>query len=175
MTHIKLTRPRVLSYLSSLLAVRKSSSSSFSVKMVRKSTRQIKRKWPCGTCDLQCNDESIFCEGCRMWYHAECDNLSVSDLKALQDLTEDYLCSSCTHVNGVFDYENAQQRLTSATCVGMLETAVKLENIFLSTPAIQPRTVELEFGTRTSDAVAKNILKNAGKFNFSLFINYFVA
>ena len=93
----------------------------------------------------------------------------------MQDLTEDYLCSSCTHVNGVFDYENAQQRLTSATCVGMLETAVKLENIFLSTPAIQPRTVELEFGTRTSDAVAKNILKNAGKLNFLLFNNHFVA
>lgn len=149
-------------------------------KIVGKSTSQIKRKWPCGTCSFQCNDESIFCEGCKMWHHAQCDNLSVRDLKALQDLTEDYLSSTCTHAGaGVFDYENALQRLTSATYVGMLESAVKLEKIFLrNTPAIPSRTVELEFGTQSVDAVAKNILKNAGEFNlfiYQLFNNHFVA
>ena len=99
--------------------------------MVRKSTRTLKRKWPCGTCSLQCNDNSIFCEGCQMWYHSRCENLSLRDLKVLQDLSEDYLCSSCTHVGGIFDFENALQRLTSATRVGRLESTATEENIFL--------------------------------------------
>ena len=83
-------------------------------------------------------------------------NLSLRDLKVLQDLSEDYLCLTCTHVGGIFDFENALQRLESAATV---------ENIFLqSTPVNQTRVVELQFGTWALDTVAENILKKAGKF-----------
>ena len=64
----------------------------------RKSTRVNKGKWPCGTCGHQCIDNSVFCEGCGVWHHAKCDRLSKTDLGTLKGLTEDYLCSSCTHV-----------------------------------------------------------------------------
>lgn len=84
----------------------------------------------------------------------------LRDLKGLQDLSEDYLCSSCTHIGGTFDFENTLQRLKSETRVGRLESAATVENIFLlSTPVNQTRAVELQFGTQALDAVAENILK----------------
>ena len=100
-----------------------------------------------------------------MWYHAKCDNLSASDLKALHYLTEDYIRSSCTHVGGVFDFGNALLRLETATRVGMLESAIQLETTLLrNTPAIQARTNELLFGTKTVDVVAHDILNKTGEF-----------
>ena len=60
---------------------------------------------------------------------------------------------------------NALLRLETATRVGMLESAVQLETILLrNTPAIQARTNELLFGTKTVDVVAHDILNKTGEF-----------
>lgn len=102
---------------------------------------------------------------CQIWYHSHCENLSLRDLKILQDLTEDYLCLSCTRVGDVFDFQNALQRLTSVTRVGRLESAAKVENILLrGIPSVQTRTVKLQFRTCVLDTIAENILKKTGKF-----------
>ncbi len=134
----------------------------------RKSARVNRRKWPCGTCGQQCNDNSVFCEGCRAWHHAKCDCLSLKDLSTFNRLMEDYLCHSCTHVNGSFDFRGALQRLENASKLGMLATAVKMESIFLrNTPLSQVKAEELLFGTSTLDVVARDILKRVGKFHFT--------
>ena len=54
--------------------------------MARKSTRVNKRKWPCGTCGLQCNDNTVLCEGCGVWHHAKCERLSQNHLSTLKGL-----------------------------------------------------------------------------------------
>ena len=134
----------------------------------RKSTRVNRRKWPCGTCGLQCNDNLVFCEGCHAWHHAKCDSLSLKDLTVLNRLTEDYLCHSCTHKNGSFDFHQALQRLENASKLGTLETAAKVERIFLrNTPLPQRKAEELLFGRSSPDLVARDILKRLGKFHFS--------
>ena len=134
----------------------------------RKSTRVNRRKWPCGTCGLQSNDNSVFCEGCRAWHHAKCERLSLRDLTVLNRLTEDYLCHSCTHGNGSFDFYGALQLLENASKLGTLETAVKVELIFLrNTPLPQMKAEELLFGTSTPDIVSRDILKRLGKFHFT--------
>ena len=132
--------------------------------MARKSARSAKRKWPCGTCSFQCNDDAILCEDCGVWYHAKCDNLSADDFKVLRQMTEGYLCSSCTYNGGRFDYDKALWRLGNAVRNGMLENGVKLESILLrGTPAVQARSDELLLGKKTVDTIAKNILKKAGE------------
>ena len=134
----------------------------------RKSARVTKRKWACGSCGLQCNDDSVFCECCRVWHHAKCERLSANDLRVLHRLTEDYLCLSCTHLSGVYDFPGALKRLEDAARVGTLEAAVKMENIFLRcTPPVRMRADEQQFGTRTLDAVAQHILRNFGKYSKS--------
>lgn len=136
----------------------------------RKSARSNRGKWPCGTCSLQCNNNSVFCEGCRVWYHAKCDRLPLKDLATLNRLTEDYLCHSCTHVNGCFDFRGALQRLENASKLGMLASTVKMERIFLrNTPLLQVKSEEILFGKSTLDVVARDILKGVGKFDF---LNY---
>ena len=141
--------------------------------MARKSARVTKRKWPCGSCGLQCNDDSVFCEGCGVWHHAKCERLAVNDLRVLHRLTEDYLCSSCTHVSGVYDFPGALTRLEDAARLGMLESAAKMERIFLrGTPPVRMRADEMQFGTRTLDVVAQHILRNFGEFQFLSFNSY---
>ena len=133
--------------------------------VARKSTRVNKRKWPCGRCGLQCNDNTVFCEGCGVWYHVKCDGLSQTDLRSLKRLTEDYLCSSCTHVRGNYDFSATLRRLEIASKLGMLETAVEMERIFLcNTPGRTTNTEELKFGTSQLDIVAQAILRRTGEF-----------
>lgn len=135
----------------------------------RKSARVNRRKWPCGTCGLQCNDDSVFCEGCGVWHHAKCERLSAKDLTTLNQLTDDYLCSSCADdVGGGYDFAAALRRLENASKLGMLETTVKMEQIFLrKTPLAQVKAEEILFGTSTLDIIAREILRRVGKSHFT--------
>ena len=132
--------------------------------MARQSTRVSKRKWPCGTCAFQCNNDVVYCEGCFCWYHAKCENLSVTDLKVLQKLPQDYLCSSCVKDGDHFDFERSLRRLEMANSVGMLDSAVKLEQLLLRNAAsVQARSEELLFrSNHTIDNVAQSILNKFG-------------
>ena len=103
------------------------------LKMVRKSARGAKSKWPCGNCGFHCNNDAIFCEDCGQWYHVKCENLSSKDFTVLQKLTEEYLCSSCTHTGRQFSYDRALLCLRVSVSNAMLESGVKLESILLST------------------------------------------
>ena len=132
--------------------------------MVRKSTRGAKCKGPCGACGFQCNDDAILWEDCGLWYHGKCENLPANDFKVLRRLTEDYLCSSCTHTRGRFDYNKALLRLCNSERNELLESGVKLETVLLrNTRAVQARTDELPFGHNIEDTVANDILEKAGE------------
>ena len=129
----------------------------------RKSVRVSKREWPCGACGIQCIDNSVFCEKCATWYHDKCERLSVSDLSTMHRLTEDYLCSFCTHVYGIYDFPAALKRLENASKRGMLESAVRMEHIFMrNTPYVETKAKEEQFGTGI-DPVAQDILRRVGK------------
>jgi hypothetical protein len=51
---------------------------------------------------------------------------------------EDYLCSSCTHVCGSYNFSAALDRLEIASKLGMLESAVKMEQILMLRPTKIP-------------------------------------
>ena len=128
----------------------------------RKSVRVSKRKWPCGACGVQCIYNSVFCEKCATWYHAKCDHLSASDLSTMHRLTEDYLCLSCTHVCGLYDFPEALKRLENASKREMLESAVKMERIFMrNTPYVKAKAEEAQFEI-SIDSVAQAVLRRVG-------------
>ena len=142
----------------------------------RKSARRvITRKWPCGTCGLQCNDDSVFCECCGVWRHAKCERLSAKDLSTLNRLPDDYLCSSCANdVGGGYDFAGALRRLENASNLGTLETTVKMEQILLrKTPLAQVNAEEIVFGKHNLDVVAREILRRVGK-SHHLFLYFIV-
>ena len=129
----------------------------------RKSIRVSKRKWPCGACGIQCIDNAVFCEKCATWYHAKCEGLSASNLSIMHRLTEDYLCSCCTHVRGIYDFPAALKRLENASRREMLESGVKMEHILMrNTPHVKAKAEEQQFGIGI-DAVAHDILRQVGK------------
>ena len=97
----------------------------------------------------------VFCEGCHTWHHVKCDSLSLKDSTVLNRLTEEYLSYSF-------------QRLENASKLGTLDTAAKVEHIFLrNTPLPQMKAEELLFGRSSPDIIARDILKRLGKFRFS--------
>jgi hypothetical protein len=60
---------------------------------------------------------------------------------------EDYLCSSCTHVRGSYNFSAALDRLEIASKLGMLESAVKMEQILMrNTPPRTTNAEELQLG-----------------------------
>jgi hypothetical protein len=80
---------------------------------------------------------------------------------------EDYLCSSCTHVRGSYNFSAALDRLEIASKLGMLESAVKMEQILMrNTPPRTTNAEELQFGTSRLDIVAQDILRKAGESYF---------
>ena len=135
--------------------------------MARKSARCGKGKWRCGTCALQCNDNAVFCEGCNLWQHAICEGLSKKQLSVLNTLTEEYLCSRCTHVRGGYNFTTALERLSKACMAGTLESAIKMEIIFMRVqPAKMCASVkDVLLGNRTPDLVAQELLQTTGNYS----------
>ena len=132
--------------------------------MARKSSRVNNRKWPCGNCSFQCNANSFPCEDCGRWHHSKCEELSMNNVRTLHRLTEGYLCSSCTHNRGSYDFPAALLRLRNASRQGSLKTAVIMEQIFLrGTLPVEVGVTEKVFKSCAIDAVANEILKHAGK------------
>ena len=85
----------------------------------------------------------------------------MTDLKVLQKLPQDYLCSSCVKDGDRFEFARALQRLETANRVGKLESALKMEQLLWGNAAsIQARSEELLFrSNHTIDNVAQSILK----------------
>lgn len=56
--------------------------------------------YPCGLCDrdVQCAD-CIACDGCSIWYHRSCVELSSSDFDALQRPSVQWICPKCDSLN----------------------------------------------------------------------------
>ena len=134
--------------------------------MARKSARSNKGKWLCGTCACQCNDNAVFCEGCNTWHPAKCEGLSRSQLGVLYKLADDYVCSSCTHVRGRYNFNAALERLGKASAAGCLESAVRMEIILLRN---QPSTMTVDveavvLGKRAPDRLAQELLRKSGKY-----------
>ena len=145
--------------------------------MTRESTRISKRKWPCGTFACQCINDAVYCESCFSWYHATCENLSVTDLKVLQKLPQDYLCSSCVKDGNRFDSARALQQLETANRVGKLESALKMEQLRLRNAAsVQARSEELLFrSNHTIDNVAQSIQKKFSDGEYYLKLSIYIS
>ena len=104
--------------------------------------RAPKRKWPCGGCSIQCNDDSICCGKCERWFHATCEKLTKEHMKLLQNLPEECVCSFCTKNGESFDFKRGLKRLEDASRAKTLDTAVKLERILLrEIPVVSPMGV----------------------------------
>ena len=88
----------------------------------------------------------------------------MTDLKVLQKLPQDYLCSSCVKDGDHFDFARALQRLEIASSLGMLDSAVKLEQLLLrNATSVEARSEELLFDSNHAiDNVAQSILNNFG-------------
>ena len=140
--------------------------------MGRKSSRAGgKRKWPCGVCSSQCNDNAVICEDCGFWFHAKCEKLSDKDFKVLRQLTEGYIHSSCTHTNGQFDYDKSLLRLENSVRNGMLECCVKMEIILLpNTPLTHMKAEVMMLGSQKVDAIARDILMKAGEYYVYMYV-----
>ena len=54
-------------------------------------------RFPCGSCNKPCksNQKAIFCDGCSIWFHAKCQNLSDDQYFQLGSSTDEWLCSAC--------------------------------------------------------------------------------
>ena len=71
----------------------------------------------------------------------------------------------CTHVRGNYHFSAALHRLEIASKLGVLESAVEMERIFLrNTPGRTTNTEELKFGTSRLDTVAQDLLRRTGEF-----------
>lgn len=97
-----------------------------------------KAKFPCGACKRACKEKTnlIFCEGCFLWHHIECEELSEALFTELRLMPLGYRCNRCiksTFQPESFDYRLSLTRLRDALeeSVDMLRTAIRREEIFL--------------------------------------------
>ncbi len=60
-------------------------------------------KFPCGICknSVKHNHESILCDQCNKWIHIECNDISISEYKILQNepVNKQLICLSCSIIN----------------------------------------------------------------------------
>ncbi len=60
-------------------------------------------KFPCGICknNVKHNHKSIFCDQCNNWMHIECNNVSISEYKELQNEPDNkhLVCLYCSVLN----------------------------------------------------------------------------
>lgn len=56
----------------------------------QKRKRPVSVQWPCGVCAKDCLDECICCDGCDVWFHALCLNMTISAA------TGDWFCTACS-------------------------------------------------------------------------------
>lgn len=63
--------------------------------------------YPCGVCynPVAINHRGIYCNFCRFWVHAKCNNSSSSDYHKLldSDANDTWLCQKCFKKEAVFD------------------------------------------------------------------------
>lgn len=55
-------------------------------------------KWPCGICGKDASEDSVGCDGCDIWYHADC-----LKIEQLEDLPDEWYCQECKNQDNVTD------------------------------------------------------------------------
>jgi len=50
-------------------------------------------EFPCGTCSLECVDECVFCEDCKLWFHFDCVGVTEETIELL--VGKNWYCSIC--------------------------------------------------------------------------------
>lgn len=50
---------------------------------------------PCGSCRKNCTNNSIYCDCCKVWFHAECENISAHFGLFTSKENIPYLCKAC--------------------------------------------------------------------------------
>ena len=89
--------------------------------------------FPCRTCSKKCTTDVTCCDGCKMWFHSRCEQLSGKDMEGIGDSELGCICiRCCLGSNSDFDYEASIRRLSSyRSIVHYLTLMVKTECIFL--------------------------------------------
>ena len=126
--------------------------------------KMVKNKYPCGICHYNCgpNDCSVFCDGCRKWFHDVCEILSSNHMKQLEQSDREFLCTLCTFLTDTFDYESSLKRLETAALNGITELrkATQIESILLRNSNDENKT---EFACPTEyDSIATALLLQMG-------------
>ena len=129
--------------------------------------RSRKVKYPCGACRLDCLDGTVFCEGCKFWFHSGCVSLSRADMVVLGKNQFPFFCRSCTEDGcGQFDYGAGLCRLQTSfgtqsdlQAYRDLEKAVEVERMIFGDRAFSfPAAVPVYDGL-AEDESAKRILE----------------
>ena len=67
------------------------------------STEKTQPDFPCGKCGLECpeepndfNEMSVGCDGCNLWFHWQCVNLTGKEA-FLEEQNVTYMCDSCSN------------------------------------------------------------------------------
>ncbi len=130
--------------------------------------RKIPVEWPCGVCEKECSNGTIFCQKCDCWFHAKCEGLSKTQFSELDGSTLDYICKGCCKGrDGTFDFSAALARLSAASGLSRVEAATRREKILMrDVPCDIPKRVatsaSLANEFRHIDGSALEILQRVG-------------
>lgn len=128
--------------------------------MVKSSKRLI--KWACGACERNCH-ACVYCSGCKIWFHAECENLTAENFEVISNLRDDYLCSSCTKATG---FSGSIKRLKGSRA--SLSSKIQMEDIYLKRMQLQLHPIR-DPRTRPVDRISSNLLKLSGMWYYLCF------
>ena len=67
-------------------------------------------EFPCGICNINCENEVIQCSECELWFYSKCLGMLKSALKSWSVKTLRFFCGACSFVGELYDAGKALQR-----------------------------------------------------------------
>ena len=67
-------------------------------------------EFPCGICKTNCENDTIQCSECELWFHSKCLGMSKTSLKSWSVKTLNYYCGSCSFDGDLYDAGKALKR-----------------------------------------------------------------
>jgi len=99
--------------------------------MPKRKISYLKRSvfWPCGECRQNCTKNSVQCDSCNLWYHYDCQQLSLSDIDVLVNTLVIFCCLNCLReeVGRTYSYSAGLLRLN----VVIIYFIISQANLFL--------------------------------------------
>ena len=56
----------------------------------KKAKKSVSCKFPCGVCSMECSHNVVCCDGCDIWFHADCIHV-----ENLDELPDEWFCNTC--------------------------------------------------------------------------------